>query len=85
MAAPILWAPGQIAFLLQENLHAHKSPHFKGGGGGGILGFGVREECQFYFYWREDFSENTTTLVQSTFCHTDAQKPSGADAPRRLF
>ena len=37
MAAPILWAPGKIAFFLQENLHARKIPRFRGGG---ILGFG---------------------------------------------
>ena len=32
MAAPILWAPGKIAFFLQENLRAHKIPRFRGGG-----------------------------------------------------
>ena len=32
MAAPILWAPGILAFVLQENLHhAHKIPRFRGG------------------------------------------------------
>ena len=31
MAAPILWVPGQIAFFLQEHLHAHKIPRFRGG------------------------------------------------------
>ena len=36
MAAPILWAPGKIAFVLQETRHAHKIPRFRGGGGGGI-------------------------------------------------
>ena len=45
MAAPILWAPGKIAFFLQENLHAHKIPCFRGGGyfgfflGGGSADF----------------------------------------------
>ena len=28
MAVPILWAPGKIAFFLQENRHAHKIPLF---------------------------------------------------------
>ena len=31
MAAPILWAPGTIAFFLQEKTHAHKIPRFRGG------------------------------------------------------
>ena len=31
MAAPILWAPGNFGFFLQENLHAHKIPRFRGG------------------------------------------------------
>ena len=26
------WAPGILAFFLQENLHAHKIPRFRGGG-----------------------------------------------------
>ena len=37
MGAPILWAPGILAFFLQENLHVHKIPCFREGGG--ILGF----------------------------------------------
>ena len=36
MGAPILWSPGIFAFFLQENLHVHKIPCFRGGG---ILGF----------------------------------------------
>ena len=32
MAAPILWAPGMFAFFVQEDLHAHKIPPFRGGG-----------------------------------------------------
>ena len=40
--------------------HAHKIPRFRGGG---ILGFGGGgEECRFYFYGREDFSD----IKQST-------------------
>ena len=31
MAAPILWALGKIAFVLQETLHAHKIPRFRRG------------------------------------------------------
>ena len=38
MAAPILWAPRISALFLQENLHVHKIPRFRGGGRG-ILGF----------------------------------------------
>ena len=43
MAAPILWTPGKNAFFLQENLHVHKIPRFRGvfwvflGGGVPIL------------------------------------------------
>ena len=44
------------AFFLQENLHAHKIPRFRGGGVGGFRGGGVK--CRFYFYGREDFSEH---------------------------
>ena len=56
MGAPILWAPGKIAFFLQENRHAHKIPRFKGGGG--LLGFFLGGgKCRFYFYGREDFSD----------------------------
>ena len=36
MAAPILWAPRISVFFLQENLHVHKIPRFRGG----ILGWG---------------------------------------------
>ena len=35
--------------------HVHKIPRFRGGG---ILGFGGGGECRFYFYGREDFSDN---------------------------
>ena len=35
MAAPILQAPGIFAVFLQEDLHAHKIPRFRGGGFGG--------------------------------------------------
>ena len=43
MAAPILWAPRISVFFLQEHLHVHKIPRFRGGvyfgfgmGGGGV-------------------------------------------------
>ena len=36
MAAPTLWTPRISAFFLQENLHVHKMPPFRGG----ILGWG---------------------------------------------
>ena len=51
-AVPILRAPGKIVFFLQENLHAHKIPCFRGfiffwgGGGGGVF---------FFLNGREDF------------------------------
>ena len=38
MAAPILCAPGKIAFFLQEKTHARKIPRFRGGGIVGFLG-----------------------------------------------
>ena len=44
MAAPILWAPRISAFFLQENLHVHKIPRFRGRGGGY---FG------FFFFFRK--------------------------------
>ena len=55
MAAPILWAPRISVFFLQENLHVHKIPRFRGGefwvggGGGG--------EVPILFLGRWDFSE----------------------------
>ena len=45
MAAPILWAPGQIALFLQENLLAHKIFRFRGGGG--HFGFGGGGSADF--------------------------------------
>ena len=37
---PILWAPGNFPFFLQENLYVHKIPRFRGGGDFGLLGEG---------------------------------------------
>ena len=55
MAAPILWAPRISVFFLQENLHVHKIPRFRGGG---ILGLGGGGgEVPILFYGRGDFSE----------------------------
>ena len=48
------------AFFLQENLHAHKIPRFRGGG---ILGF-LGGECRFHFYGRWDFSERKQAKKQ---------------------
>ena len=42
-----------FAFFLQEKLHAHKIPHFRGGG---ILGFGG--EGPILFFRQGDFSAN---------------------------
>ena len=38
MAVPISWAPGILWFFLQETLHAHKTPRFRGGGILGLAG-----------------------------------------------
>ena len=62
---PILWAPGKITFFLQENLHAHKIPRFRGGFGvfgffGGFWGFGGEGSADKNFYGREDFSDHTS-------------------------
>ena len=46
MAAPILWAPRISVFFLQENLHIHKIPCFRGGGG---VGFGGAGSADFIF------------------------------------
>ena len=53
MAAPILWVPGrneavlqEKPFVLQENLHVHKIPRFRGRG---ILGFGGGGSADFIF------------------------------------
>ena len=59
MAAPILWAPGIFWFFLLENPHAHKIPLFRGGGVMGFFGRGGWK-CQFYFYGRGDFSEQSS-------------------------
>ena len=48
MAAPILWAPGKIAFFLQ----AHYIPCFRGGGG-----FFFGGEVPILFLWARGFSE----------------------------
>ena len=46
MGASSLWTPGKNAFFLQENLHVHKIPRFRGG----ILGFLGGGGGVFYFY-----------------------------------
>ena len=49
------------ALFLQENLHVHKIPRFRGGGfwafGGG--------SADFYFYGREDFSERSKMVIST--------------------
>ena len=47
--------PAKNASFLQENLHVHKIPRFRGRGGYFGLGGG---KCRFYFYGRGDFSES---------------------------
>ena len=42
------------ALFLQENLHVHQIPPFRGGG---VFWVFFGGECRFYFYGREDFSE----------------------------
>ena len=59
MAAPILWTPGKNAFFLQEKPLSIK---FLVLGGGDILGFFWGGECRFYFYGREDFSDNSAKI-----------------------
>ena len=60
MAAPILWTPRISVVFLQENLHVHKIPRFRGGVfwvlGGGSANF---------FYGRGDFSEVGKELTKS--------------------
>ena len=43
-------------FFLQENLHVHKIPRFRGGG---YFVFFWGGKCRFYFYGRGDFSDET--------------------------
>ena len=62
MAAPILWARGKIALFLQENLHAHKIPHFRGGGG--ILGFGGGGGAVFIFMGARIFLRIAQAVLQ---------------------
>ena len=51
------------AFLLQENLHVHKIPCFRGG----IWGFGEGGgKCRFHFYGRGDFSGQIHTYLHET-------------------
>ena len=52
MAAPILWTPGKTAFFLQENLHVHQIPRFRGGGNFGFWGGG---EVPILFLWARGF------------------------------
>ena len=58
-----------------ENLHAHKIPRFRGGGGysgfwggGGILGFGGGGgKCRFYSYGSGDFFDKKTARLHKLF------------------
>ena len=70
MAAPILWAPGKIAFFLQENPMSIK---FLVLGGGVFWVLGGGGKCRFYFYGREDFSELNPKLE-----HRETMSRSGA-------
>ena len=62
MAAPILWTPGKMRPFCRKN-HVHKIPRLRGGGiwvffwGGG--------KCRFYFYGREDFSDEWTVSKEA--------------------
>ena len=54
MGAPMLWAPGIFAFFLQENLHVHKTPRFRGGGVFGFFfGGGSRNHTEFIHFEHE--------------------------------
>ena len=59
---PILWVPGKIAFFLQENLLAHKSPRFREGG---ILGLGGGS-ADFIFMGARIFRKTRTSEKQKT-------------------
>ena len=82
MAAPILWAPRISAFFLQENLHVHKIPRFRGGGG--VLGLGGGGKCRFYFHGRGDFSEFCPLTILGGFYRISKKSPkSSADKMNR--
>ena len=56
MGAPILWTPGKMRSFCRKT-HVHKIPRFRGGG-----------KCRFYFYGREDFSEEGPKMpIQRVF------------------
>ena len=61
MAVPILWAPGIFWFFLLENTMPIKV--LAVGGRFGFLGRGGGWKCQFYFYGRGDFSDDSRHLA----------------------
>ena len=83
MAAPILWTPGKMRPFCRKN-HVHKIPRFRGG----ILGLGGGE-CRFYFYGREDFSENFIVMEfpknNSVFGQFSVKFPPPQPPPKRKF
>ena len=67
MAAPILWTPGKKkASVLQEKPMSIKFLVLGGGWGGG-------GKCQFYFYGREDFSDEWGSKIASVLGTAEGQ------------
>ena len=66
MAAPLLWAPGILWFCLLEDLHAHKMPRLRGGGGVGLFLGGSGVEVPTLFLWarRGIFQFEGGTLIR---------------------
>ena len=80
MAAPISWATGIFAFVLQENLHAHRCPRF-GGGGGVILGGGGGEVNFFIFMGAGNF----LIFGRSVFGSGRKTHPKSRNTPKIVF
>ena len=61
MGASILWPPGKHAFSLQEKLHVHKIPRFRGGGvlwvwvGGALIFLCLLFWISFFFFFARNF------------------------------
>ena len=60
-----LWAPGKIAFFLQENPHAHKMPRF----GGGIWGFWGGGSADLIFMGAGIFLRNAISRENKNTCN----------------
>ena len=69
MGVPISGRLEFFALFLQENLHVHKIPRFRGRVFWAFLGGGV--ECRFYFYGHGDFSDKNSDsrVTAGGSCH----------------